>query len=310
MSFSIDIQPISSFKRIRITDLSTHVYIEIMSKGAILNSWMQSSENWDIIEGNDFTNGWGQYESNGFKSGKMNPFACRLKNGAYTHLNQSYKIEHFYLGDHALHGILYDAEYSIVSTEMQDNKASVLLAHAYKGTDKGFQFEYTVQVEWSFHKENKITVQTSIINHSQVPIPMMDGWHPYFKLGDTINDCSLQFQNKGLLEYDASLVPTGNILDDTVFENGCVLSNTKLDNGYLLNDTNPSCTLQNNTYKLIIIPSSAYPYLQLYTPEDRKSIAIENLSAAPDCFNNKMGLQIMQPQSSWNLETSYQLFHT
>lgn len=310
MSFSIDIQSIASFKRIRITDLSTHVYMDILSKGAILNSWMQSSENWDIIEGNDFTNGWEQYESNGFKSGKMNPFACRLKNGAYTHLNQSYKIEHFYLGAHALHGILYDAEYSIVSTEIQDNKASVLLAHAYKGTDKGFPFEYTVQVEWSFHKENKITVQTSIINNSQVPIPMMDGWHPYFKLGDTINVCSLQFHNKGLLEYDESLVPTGHILADTVFENGCVLSNTKLDNGYLLDDTNPSCTLQNNTYKLIIVPSSAYPYLQLYTPEDRKSIAIENLSAAPDCFNNKMGLHIMQPQSSWNLETSYQLFHT
>jgi aldose 1-epimerase len=45
----------------------------------------------------------------------------------------------------------------------------------------------------------------------------------------------------------------------------------------------------------------------LYTPDHRKSIAIENLSAAPNCFNNKMGLHIMQPQAIWNLETSYQL---
>jgi aldose 1-epimerase len=310
MSFSIDIQPISSFKQIRITDLSTKSYIDIISKGAILNSWMQTSENWDIVSGNDFTYGWNQFESNGFKGGKMNPFACRLKNGQYTHLNQPYKIAHFYLGEHALHGILYDAEYDIVRSEILANKASVILTHTYKGTDKGFPFKYTIQVEWAFHKDNKITVQTSIVNDSQVPIPMMDGWHPYFKLGESIDQCSLQFENKGLLEYDTGLVPTGHILADAVFNEGCKISNTKLDNGYILNDKNPSCTLQNDKYRLIIIPDNAYPYLQLYTPDDRKSIAIENLSAAPDCFNNKMGLHIMQPQSSWNLETSYQLFHT
>jgi aldose 1-epimerase len=44
----------------------------------------------------------------------------------------------------------------------------------------------------------------------------------------------------------------------------------------------------------------------LYTPENRKSIAIENLSAAPDCFNNKMGLQQLEPQAKIYFETTYQ----
>ena len=60
-------------------------------------------------------------------------------------------------------------------------------------------------------------------------------------------------------------------------------------------------------YTLTIEPSPAYPYLQLYTPDHRGSIAIENLSGAPNCFNNKMGLHILQPQEVWKLETSYQL---
>ena len=45
--------------------------------------------------------------------------------------------------------------------------------------------------------------------------------------------------------------------------------------------------------------------MQFYTPDDRKKIAIENLSSAPDAFNNKMGLQILEPQETINFITSY-----
>ena len=66
------------------------------------------------------------------------------------------------------------------------------------------------------------------------------------------------------------------------------------------------CTVENAKYKLQVTPITNYPYLQLYTPPDRKSIAIENLSGAPDCFNNKMGLQELQPQKKIIFETAYQ----
>jgi aldose 1-epimerase len=310
MSFSIDIQSISTFKLVRITNLSTSVYIDILSKGGLLNSWMQAAENWDIIDGNDLSNGWMNYEANGFKSAKMNPFACRLYNGEFMHLEKSYKITQFYLGGHALHGILYNAEYDIIATKIEEDCAKVVLEYHYRGTDKGFPFEYTTHITWTFFANNKISVQTTIINNSKETIPMVDGWHPYFKLGERIDNCHLQFKCKGLLAYDAALIPTGKITPNNLFEKATLLENIKLDNGYLL-DTNEiekaQCILENDKYILIVKPSDAYPYLQLYTPDHRKSIAIENLSGAPDCFNNKMGLHIMQPQSIWNLATSYQL---
>ena len=307
MSFSIDIQPISTFKRIRITNLETLVYIDVVSKGGILNSWMQTAEQWDLIDGNDFESGWDNFESNGFKSGKMSPFACRLSHGLFTHLNQPYKIEKFYLGAHALHGILYDAEYEIIETSIQENNAHVILEHRYHGTDKGFPFAYTIQLHWKFFSNNKISIQTSITNESETPIPMMDGWHPYFKVGNRINNCTLHFANKGLLVYDHELIPTGETLTNTMFDKGARISDTHLDSGYIVDASLPKCVLENDKYTLTIVPNAAYPYLQLYTPDHRGSIAIENLSAAPDCFNNKMGLHILQPQEVWNLETSYQL---
>jgi aldose 1-epimerase len=306
MSFSIDIQPISTFKRIRITDINANVHIDIMSKGGLLNSWIQPNK-WNIVEGNNFTDGWGQFEANGFKSGKMNPYSCRLYNGQYTHLNRQYTIEKFYLGHHALHGLIYDANFEVAETIIQENNASVLLSYRYPKSDKGFPFEYTLQIKWTLFEHNRIQAETTITNLENTVIPMMDGWHPYFKLQENINECSLQFNCEGILEYDEALIPTGKILPYKTYNHKTTIGNTALDNGYLLDKNNPTCTLENEHYALIVRPDKNYSYLQLYTPPDRNSIAIENLSAAPDCFNNKMGLHLLQPQEVWTLTTQYQL---
>ena len=64
MSFSIDIQPLFNFHRIRIKDEHLGVHIDIISKGGLLNSWIQQPayHSWDVIEGNNFETGWGAFE--------------------------------------------------------------------------------------------------------------------------------------------------------------------------------------------------------------------------------------------------------
>jgi aldose 1-epimerase len=54
-----------------------------------------------------------------------------------------------------------------------------------------------------------------------------------------------------------------------------------------------------------IHPDKSYPYLQIYTPPHRNSIAIENLSAAPDVFNNGMGAKVLAPNETANFTTTY-----
>ena len=69
----------------------------------------------------------------------------------------------------------------------------------------------------------------------------------------------------------------------------------------------PACTLCNSSIglTLTIKTDKSYPYLLIYTPAHRNSIAIENLSAAPDAFNNKMGLEILKPGESISFKTSF-----
>jgi aldose 1-epimerase len=102
------------------------------------------------------------------------------------------------------------------------------------------------------------------------------------------------------------LLPTGKILDENEFEIKNKIENNHLDNCYLVDAIENTCILENDQYQLIVQPLMNYPYLQLYTPADRKSIAIENLSGIPNCFNNKMGLQLLKPHQNLVLKTSYQ----
>ena len=160
---------------------------------------------------------------------------------------------------------------------------------------------------WKLEKGNKLSVTTTITNASVVAIPISDGWHPYFTLGDSVNNYNLQIDTTQQVEFDTDLIPTGKLIKDERFIKGQLLNGLFLDNCFLLDKTikHPKCVLSNKKIQLIIEPTINYPYMQFYTPDDREKIAIENLSSAPDAFNNKMGLHKLEPQDTINFSTSY-----
>ena len=94
MSFEIQIASLSHFELVRLRDTSTKTFIEIATKGALLNSWqvMGHSKSIEIVEGNDFSKGWVDFETGGFRGGKMSPFSCRIQNGQYTFEEKTYTI--------------------------------------------------------------------------------------------------------------------------------------------------------------------------------------------------------------------------
>ena len=114
-------------------------------------------------------------------------------------------------------------------------------------------------------------------------------------------------ESTSLLEFDETLLPTGKKIEDKRFSGGGSLDGIFLDNCFELEGTSPSCILSNDALQLTIQPDASYPYLQIYTPPHRNSIAIENLSSAPDCFNNKIGLTLVQPEKLYLFSTSYTL---
>jgi aldose 1-epimerase len=310
MSFEIQVAPLLDFEKIKLIDAENGISVEITTKGALLNSWQVQNQTARIqlVEGNDFNQGWQSFESNGFKSAKLSPFACRLENGQFQYHEKKWTIEKYYLGKHAIHGIVYDALYSIQSTQADAQGAVVVLKHHFHGDDKGYPFPFSLQIKWHLHPNNLLTAETIITNFAKETIPMMDGWHPYFSLGTSINECYLSFSNKGKIEFNEDLLPTGAIMGNHTFDHPTKLNSIELDNCFVLDPAHPMCTLENEQIKLVVQAELNYPYLQLYTPPQRKSIAIENLSGVPNCFNNKMGLLVLKPHENLVFKTSYQVF--
>ena len=308
MAFKIQVASVFDFEKVQLIDSQNSVVIDILTKGALLNNWQVTHQNktLQLVEGNDYSNGWSHFEANGFRGAKMSPFACRLESGQYSLLGKPYRIDKFYLNKDAIHGIVYDVIYTIQNTHADEHGAYVMLKHDYMGTDQGYPFNFTLLVKWHLQKNNKLSVESIITNQTGEIIPMMDGWHPYFSIGSLMNDCQLSFKNIGKVVFNDQLLPTGEVIEDNTFNHPTKIESTQLDNCFILDPTHKDCVIENEAVKLIVQAEMNYPYLQLYIPPDRKSIAIENLSGAPNCFNNKIGLLMMKPHESIVFKTNYQ----
>lgn len=246
-----------------------------------------------------------------YKSAKLSPFVCRMANGKYEWGGKLYEITQKFSDGAAIHGLLYNKPFKLVDHYANENQASVRLKYQYKADDAGYPFMFTCELHYTLHPNRVLQLETNILNLGDEVIPYADGWHPYFTLGEPIDSCEMQFNSAAMLEFDNQLLPTGKILPMPDFLEMKPIGSRMLDNCFELqqNGNQAACILQNSSRKirLGIYTNQHYPYLQVYTPPHRNSIAIENLSGAPDCFNNGMGLIALQPRQSKTFNAWYQV---
>lgn len=308
MRFAISINNQQAHPVVTLKDKFSGCQAEIYTFGGFLNAFKLPLKDTihNCIEGFSSVADARKNISNGFRSAKLSPFVCRMRNGSYSFNNKKYTIHKHYLGEHAIHGLIYDALYLIEDHFANENEAVVKLKYTYNKTDQGYPFTYEIELIWKLSIGNKLSVTTMVKHNNSNTIPYADGWHPYFTLGGKIDNCTLAFTSSTKLEFDSALLPTGKKVKDNRFINATSLKGVFLDNSYLLmQDQKNQCILKNSKMQLIVEPDETYPILQVYTPISRKSIAIENLTGAPDNFNNQIGLILLEPKKQYSFTTSY-----
>lgn len=313
MPFEVSVTGSTHNEVVVLKELFTNTQADIFTFGALLNSFsiQQNGEANNVVVGFKDVADARENLTNGFQSAKLSPYVCRMKEGKYTFANEHYHVEKFYLGRDAIHGLIYNGDYTIKEKGATDTSAYVTLAYEYEMADKGYPFVYSSEVTYTLQANNNLSISTKITNLGTKTMPLSDGWHPYFKLGESVNDLSVQFRSTHLVEFDERLLPTGNFHPYHTFNQPEILKETVLDNCFVLDEnySEPACTLIDETSKLQldILPEKSYPYLQIYTPDNRKSIAIENLSSVPDAFNNAIGLVMLESFASVSFTTTYRL---
>jgi aldose 1-epimerase len=302
MSFAIYKQQTNGFDTIMLVDNIGLSRVSILPEtGAMLHSFEVQTDNgpFNIIDNYANPSILLNELNESFKSCKLSPFACRIPGGKYFHNEHVYTLQHIAGDGSSIHGLLYNKPFKVMDEFCDDSQAVVQLKYSYKKDDAGYPFEYRCEVRYTLMPGNLLEIQTTIINLHDETIPLADGWHPYFKLGGITDEWMLRINASSMLEYNEHLVPTGRLLPYNSFIEEQSLRGVVLDNSFLLNKAADyaACTLYNpsNNLSVSFFPDETYPYLHIYTPPGRNSIAIENLSGAPNCFNNKLGLIQLLP---------------
>ena len=290
----------------------SNTVVEIFAFGAVLNKFETKTKNATINVIDGFTSS-AEAQKNiteAFKSAKLSPFVCRLHNAAFSFEQQQYKINKAVSGTSALHGLLFDQVFEIVRTEETDKAASVELQYTYSKADDGFSFPYLMNIIYTLFSNDILEIKTTVKNTGTTDMPLSDGWHPYFKLGESINDAAIKFNTKEMFVFDSTLLPTGERIPYTTFNDFKQIDSLELDNSFLLDGFDKEALVLKDEsigIELKIYVDASYPVLQIYTPPHRKSIAVENLSSPPDAFNNHINLIVAKPNEEHVFTTKYQL---
>ena len=315
MSFSIRPAKERDLDLIRIKDESTGTEADVLpGHGATLHAFRIRQSDGTFLNVIDHYQDLADLEKEigrSFKGPKLSPFPCRIPGGKYHFDDKEYQFSRLFPDGTAIHGLLYNKPFTLGGEKPGESSGDLSLEYTYRKEDEGYPFDYSCQVRYSLQAGNLLEVVTAVTNLDRTPIPIADGWHPYFQLGGRIDDWQLQFHAEAIIEFDERLVPTGGLLQYDAFDSPRTIGDTFLDNCFVLKPgiVSPVCELYNpaNRLRVSFFPDAAYPYLQIYTPPARKSIAVENLSGAPDCFNNKMGLLLLLPGHSQIFTARYKV---
>jgi aldose 1-epimerase len=313
MSFTISRERDEDLELLQITDFSTGIQVRILPEvGALLHEFSIPLGNRRIQVINSYKNLDDLKKNSAFyKSAKLSPFVCRISEGKYNFENISYEFLNKFNDGSAIHGILADKPFTVLEKSTRENQAFILLEYHYKKEDPAYPFDYLINVKYTLKTGGCLYLDTTVKNLSPGRIPMADGWHPYFSLEGKVNDWLLSFHSKKKLLFNKKLIPLGHTVETSAFYLPRLIGDEFFDNCFLLDPDSgsPAATLENpaNGLLLSFFPDSHYPYLQIYTAEDRKSIAIENLSSAPDAYNNGLGLIILEPGDSQSFSVLYKL---
>ena len=315
MQFSIERHEDNGFHFLRMTDRSNNTRVSIMPEyGGLISEFSISTNGvpFNILDTYKDIKHLREDLSLSYRGAKLSPFVCRVSNARYDYGGETYQFSRKFPDGSAIHGLLFDKPFEVSEQFVNEKNACITLVYNYRGEDPGYPFQYRCEITYTLQASGVLELNTRITNNSGQYIPIADGWHPYFRLQGSLDEWNLRVNSDQRLEFNEALVPTGQLIHDNRFLEGVSMKGISLDNCFMLKedrDDSPVCELSNpgNGLRLQFFADSGYPYLQIYTPDDRNSIAIENLSGAPDCFNNCMGLLKLNPGDTTNFRLHYKI---
>ena len=235
---------------------------------------------------------------------RLTPFPGRVAYAKFNWNGKDYQlVNNVSWAPHALHGFLQNKEWAFKSFESDSEKCVAVFTCDWPGAFAGFPFPFRATNKVTFTGES-YTVESTVKNIGNATMPYSEGWHPYFSLGQKIDELTMGLPESDFAELDKADIPTGNFHADKRFVGGRAIGDEFINDCFCLGtdfagkdadrqDGRAEVTLQGANGKITYWQQAGheqYNAIQIYTPPDRMSIAIEPMTAEPDALNHHRGL--------------------
>ena len=247
---------------------------------------------------------------------RLTPFPGRVAYAKFNWNGNDYQlVNNVSWAPHALHGFLQNKEWNLLSFESDSEKCVATFGIDWPGAFTGFPFPFRAVNKITFTGES-YTVESTVTNIGKGDLPYSEGWHPYYTLGEKINGLQMTLPESNLAILDKADIPTGEFKPDTRFVGGRLINDEFINDCFCLNQGEGPYVLKNKkNFENILVTvelksdtkslqiwqkagKEQYNAIQIYTPPDRMSIAIEPMTAEPDTLNHHRDLIVIKPSES------------
>jgi aldose 1-epimerase len=276
--------------------ISGAVNCTIALRGAHIMEWR--------YEGQLIIDGYQNYEElsgqDGVRSGVLAPYAGRIRNAKYWFDGSEHDLKPGQADRTVFHGFARDTDFSLVRIDYEPGEVT-LTFYADIRSDQvpGYPFRVGLQTTYKLTRHGvAVTIEAS--NLDSHPAPISVGWHPYFRIGPSVDNVILNVPADRVLVLDETLNPdheVGNkeIIDtDLDFRNPRPIGPTRLDTCYMgigvdadgLTRVKLGTTESDERIDVWQRGGLIYAYTGDRLERDpRRSLAIEAISHIPDAFN-------------------------
>ncbi len=231
-----------------------------------------------------------------YASAILFPFANRIENGHFYFNDQPYQLHINKVEENnALHGLVYDKKFNVVHYSSDKNHAELHVRYIEVGEPKGFPFKYVLTLSYVI-KKTSLELIVEVKNIDEFSFPFTIGWHPYF-VSSNLEKSLLDLDCRKKIVVNEQKIPISE--EHLEIAEMMVIGDKEFDDCFILNK-NEVC-FYTPDYKLDFIFSHDEIYLQLYTPPNRKTIAIEPQTGSANNFNDNRGLKTLHPHEMYDI---------
>lgn len=265
------------------------------------DGWLQAIEGYeqyDQVEGQAF-----------MKSSVLFPFPNRLENGTYRYEGREYNfpVDDKFQGN-AIHGFVRNESFKVLESEANDAGGSVKVAYYYSGERNYYPFAFGLMVTYIYTAE-RLDVKFDIENRGNGHMPIGFGWHPYLTINKRpLDTLKMKLPFVSQVELNEENLPTGNVGDFMDYEEPNDVGDREFDDCYkLIMQDNSILYSPEDQIGLAMEASKECLFLQVYTPPERKSIAVEPMNCNINAFNNQEGLMDLERGSFYHVSCAIRL---